>query len=127
MSGMRLTTGIIAQLKTGFGDFHEESHQEKSDELDALGGYLKLTRDGDMVVFILDDDRDAEDLGITFFQGIDGGILSRLNGHLADAGLELVDGTCKLFLDHWYDGVDANHWDISLSGAGYTEISDVGN
>ena len=109
---MRLTTGIVAKLKTGFGHFNEEPHKEKAAELESLGGYLKLTRNGDMVVFILDED-DGEDIGITIFQGSVGSLLSRLDGHLVAAGLDLVDGTCKLFLDHWCDESGPNHCDIS--------------
>lgn len=117
MSGMRLTIGIIAQLDRCFGDFNQEDHQNVSDYLDRIGSKLKLTYGGDMVVYIDQDHRtDHEGPGIKILEN---DMMSDFEEELRAAGLFVYRGTPKVFVDHWYDGADPSHLDISLEDAGY--------
>lgn len=117
MSGMRLTIGIIAQLDRCFGDFHQEEHQAISEYLDRIGSKLQLTYGGDMVVYIEQDHRtDYEGPGISVLEN---DMMSDFEEELRAAGLCVYQGTPKVFVDHWYDGADPNHLDISLEDAGY--------
>lgn len=119
MSGMRLTVGVIAQLDKPFGDFHQEQHQNLSDYLDRIGSKLKLTYGGDMIVYIAEDKRtDYEGPGLIL---LDENIMEDFEMELRQAGLFVFQGTPKVFVDHWYDGADPGHIDISLGDAGYTE------
>lgn len=119
MSGMRLTVGIIAQLSKSVGDYNQPEHQALTEKLEDMKSSLKLTYGGDMVVYIEEDKRtDYEGPGMIIL-GED--IMSSFEQELVLAGLFVFQGTAKMFVDHWYDGADPNHLDISLDDAGYEE------
>lgn len=119
MSGMRLTIGIIAQLQTSVGDFNQEEHQALGEYLESINSPLRLTYGGDMVVYIDSDKRtDYEETGLTI---LDPGIMEVFEMELEKAGLFVFQGTPQVFVDHWYDGCDPPHIDITLEDAGYSE------
>lgn len=118
MSGMRLTMGIIAKLSKPVGDFHQEEHQTISDYLERIGSSLQLTYGGDMVVYIHEDKRtDDEGPGMSVVNIPE--MMEDFEYELREAGLFVFQGTPQFFVDHWYDGADPNHLDISLEDAGY--------
>lgn len=119
MSGMRLTVGVIAQLDRCYGDYNQEAHQNLSDHLESIKSSLKLTYGGDMIVYIAEDKRtDYEGPGLIL---LDENIMEDFEMELRRANLFVFQGTPKVFVDHWYDGADPGHIDISLGDAGYTE------
>lgn len=119
MSGMRLTVGIIAQLTKGVGDYNQPEHQALTEKLEDMKSPLQLTYGGDMIVYIEEDKRtDHEGPGMIM---MDQDIMTSFELALKVAGLFVFQGTPKMFVDHWYDGADPNHLDISLDQAGYEE------
>ncbi|QQG33373.1 hypothetical protein [Pectobacterium phage PcCB7V] len=117
MSGMRLTVGIIAQLAKSVGDYNQPEHQALTEKLEDMKSSLKLTYGGDMIVYIAEDKRtDYNGPGLIL---VEEDIMSLFEQELALAGLFVFQGTPKVFVDHWYDGADANHIDITLEQAGY--------
>lgn len=119
MSGMRLTIGVIAQLVHGYGDYNEPAHQEFQADLEEMESPLKLTYGGDMIVYIASDSRtDYDGPGLNI---LDNDIMDQFGMALIQANLMVYQGSQKVFVDHWYDGADPPHIDISLSDAGYTE------
>lgn len=119
MSGMRLTVGVIAQLVHGYGDYNQPAHQEFQEKMEAMKSPLDLTYGGDMIVYIDSDSRtDYDGPGLKI---LDNDIMHQFEMALIQADLMVYQGTPKVFVDHWYDGVDPPHKDISLEDAGYTE------
>lgn len=117
MSGMRLTVGVIAQLAKSVGDYNQPKHQALTEKLEDMKSSLELTYGGDMVVYIEEDKRmDYEGCGLML---INNDLMSDFWQELATANLFVVDGTPKVFVDHWYDGADPGHIDITLEQAGY--------
>lgn len=118
MSGMRLTMGIIAQLSNKVGDYNQEEHQALDDYLERIGSSLQLTYGGDMIVYTHEDKRtDDEGPGMALINIPE--MMEAFEHELMTAGLFVFQGTPQLFVDHWYDGADPNHLDISLEDAGY--------
>lgn len=119
MSGMRLTVGIIAKLEKSFGDYNQSEHIDLDEHLENIGSKLRLTYGGDMIVFIEKDKRtDYEGCGLML---LDNDLMADFWQELATANLFVVEGTPKVFVDHWYDGADPGHIDITLEEAGYEE------
>lgn len=119
MSGMRLTVGVIAQLAKSVGDYNQPEHEALAEKLEDMKSSLKLTYGGDMIVYIAEDKRtDHEGPGLIL---LDENIMEDFEMELRQAGLFVFQGTPKVFVDHWYDGADPGHIDISLGDAGYTE------
>lgn len=120
MSSMRLTVGVIAQLVQGYGNYNQPAHEEFQEKLETMGSPLRLTYGGDMIVFIESDKRPDYD-GPGGMMILDGDIMQQFERALLDADIRVYSGTPKLFIDHWYDGGDPPHIDISLEDAGYEE------
>lgn len=119
MSGMRLTVGIIARLAKSVGDYNQPEHQALTEKLEEMKSSLNLTYGGDMIVYIEEDKRtDYEGPGLIL---VEDDIMSSFEQELALAGLFVFQGTPKVFVDHWYDGADPPHLNISLADAGYEE------
>lgn len=117
MSGMRLTVGIIAQLSKSVGDYNQPEHQALAEKLEVMDSPLQLTYGGDMIVYVEKDERtDYSGPGLILLEE---NIMSSFEQELALADLFVLQGTPKLFVDHWYDGADPPHIDISLEDAGY--------
>ncbi|UTC25259.1 hypothetical protein P7_069 [Pectobacterium phage vB_PcaM_P7_Pc] len=119
MSRMRLTVGVIAQLVQGYGNYNQPTHEEFQEKLETMGSPLRLTYGGDMIVFIESDKRPDYDDPCMMI--LDEDIMQRFGRALLDADIRVYSGTPKVFIDHWYDGVDPPHIDISLEDAGYEE------
>lgn len=117
MSGMRLTVGIIAQLSKSVGDYNQPEHQALAEKLEVMDSPLQLTYGGDMIVYVEKDERtDYSGPGLILLED---DIMSSFEQELALADLFVLQGTPKVFVDHWYDGADPPHIDISLEDAGY--------
>lgn len=117
MSGMRLTVGIIAQLSKSVGDYDQPEHEALAEKLEVMDSPLQLTYGGDMIVYVEKDERtDYSGPGLILLED---NIMSSFEQELALADLFVLQGTPKLFVDHWYDGADPPHIDISLEDAGY--------
>lgn len=117
MSQQRVTAGIIARLETPVGDLHTEAWGNLSEKLDDTK--LHLTYGGDMIVYRYQDGP-AYDAELVIFDDGDE-IFPLFEEELALAGLFVVEGSAKMFVDNWYDGADAPHIDITLESAGYSK------
>lgn len=119
MSGMRLTVGVIAQLAQGYGDYNQPAHIEFQEKLEEMESPLQLTYGGDMIVYIDSDSRtDYDGPGLKI---LNDDIMQQFEMALIQADLMVYQGTPKVFVDHWYDGADPPHINISLEDAGYEE------
>jgi hypothetical protein len=117
MSGMRLTVGVIAQLTKSVGDYNQPEHEALAEKLEEMKSPLKLTYGGDMIVYIEQDKRtDYDGPGLILLED---DLMSAFEQELALADLFVFQGTPKIFVDHWYDGADPPHIDITLDDAGY--------
>lgn len=117
MSGMRLTVGVIAQLVHGYGNYNQPAHEEFQEKLETMGSPLRLTYGGDMIVFRESDKRlDYDGPGMMI---LDGDIMQRFGRALLDADVRVYSGTPRVFIDHWYDGGDPPHIDITQQQVGY--------
>lgn len=112
MSSQRITIGVIAKMKTPVGDFHEEVHQDLNEKLEDNFG-LALNYDGDILIYT-DSSQESCHVGLVL---ADQDIINRFERRLQASGVEIYPETVKIFFDHWYDGCDSNHKQISVSQA----------
>lgn len=117
MSEQRVTVGVIALLDPPLGNLHTDSWQEVSDRLDEIDSKLKITYGGDMVVY-RHEDGPSYDAGLVIFDQNDN-MFGNLQEELRQAGLFIVEGSEKMFVDNWYDGCDPPHIAMTREDAGY--------
>lgn len=112
MSDNRITIGVMAKLET---PFLEEDRQEVQEIWEEQKIPLQLNYDANIVVYV-HQDMPGYQCGLVFFED---NIMEQFENELFRAGIFAVEGTARMFVDHWYDGVDPTHLNISLIEAGY--------
>lgn len=117
MSEQRVTVGVIALLDQPIGNVQTDAWEELTDKLDEADSKLKITYGGDMVVY-RHEDGPSYDARLVIFDKNDS-IFDDFRKELHLAGLTIVEGTEKMFVDNWYDGCDPPHIAITREGAGY--------
>lgn len=117
MSEQRVTVGVIGLLELPIGNSRTEEWEELTERLDASGSLLKITYGGDMVVY-RHQDGPVYDAGLIIFDENDN-MFDVFKEELSMAGIHIVEGTAKMFVDNWYDGCDAPHMMLTLEEAGF--------
>lgn len=115
MSSQRLTIGMIALLKNPIPEVDWET---VTNDLYNKDSRIRITYGGEMVVYI-HKDTEVYDMGIEIFDVQ--GSSEDFDEELMKAGLEILTGSKKSFVDNWYDGADAGHIDLSPEDAGYIQ------
>lgn len=117
MSEQRVTVGVIAELSFPVGKYDSKAHRELEDRLDLMGSKLKITYDGNMIVYVHEETA-SYDAGMVIFgenDDIYAGFIEQLN----QAGISTIKKNKKVFVDNWYDGCDAPHMMLTLEKAGF--------
>lgn len=116
MSEQRVTVGIVGMLFFPVGKFGSTSHQALEDKLSEMNSKLRITYDGDMIVYIASDVPDYE-AGLTLCG--DESMFEAFHNELVAAGLAVLKNKQRMFVDNWYDGSDPPHLMLTLEKAGF--------
>lgn len=116
MSDNRVTVGVMAMLAKPIGNHNTEEWHDFNDTMDEKGRNLRLNYDGNIVVYIESDGPDYE-AGLLILDNE--GLIADFYAEVETEGIQVLLGTPKVFVDHWYDGVDPPHINLSLEDAGY--------
>ncbi|QYC52567.1 hypothetical protein [Salmonella phage SSBI34] len=110
MSNQRITFGVMAEMAIPVGGYENSEHIDLQEWLEEIESDLKLNYDGNMILFIK---RDEESCDFSFESFNPHELIKEFNDELKRANVFAWDDTVKIFFDHWYDGCDSNHMQVT--------------
>lgn len=106
MSNTRLTVGLAVPMPEGIDPDFVENY--KDDQYDAL---VQVAYDGKTLLYMFQDDVDYE-VPFAVFDPIN--MMDDFRFEAKEAGFGDIDLlSVKVFVDHWYDGADSNHMELT--------------